>query len=122
MFNPGSCSRVICCAECMTVDVVRTLQHCSARLSKQYELKSASYVNTSQPEEKAEIIMNMERGGVENKTSNSCGLTMKTSLFKAHNFCIFTFSNLYYCISKTFRILILKTCNIVRIFLNSAFC
>ena len=55
----------------LTVDVVRTPLHCSARLSKQHELKSASYVNTSPPEEKAEIIMNVERGGVENKTSNS---------------------------------------------------
>ena len=65
----------------LTVDVVRTPQYCSARLSRQQELKSASYVNTSLPEEKAEIIMSVERGGVENKTSNSCGLTVKTSLF-----------------------------------------
>ena len=71
----------------LTVDVVRTPLHCSARLSKQHELKSASYVNTSPPEEKAEIIMNVERGGVENKTSNSCGLTVKTSRFKGHDFC-----------------------------------
>ena len=29
--------------------------------------------------------MNVERGGVENKTSNSCGLTVKTSQFKGHD-------------------------------------
>ena len=73
----------------LTVDVVRTPQYCSARLSRQQELKSASYVNTSLPEEKAEIIMNVERGGVENKTSNSCGLTVKTSLFTS--FCKLNF-------------------------------
>ena len=41
--------------------------------------------------------MKVERRHVKNKTSNSCGLTVKTSLFKRHNFCsnffffIFTF-------------------------------
>ena len=69
----------------LRVDIVRTPQHCSARLSKQHELKSASYVNISPPEEKAEIFMNVERGA-ENKTSNSCGLTVKTSRFKRHDF------------------------------------
>ena len=63
----------------LTADVVRTPQYCSARLSRQQELKSASYVNTSLPEEKAEIIMNVEQGGVENKTLNLCGLTVKAS-------------------------------------------
>ena len=57
----------------LTVDFVRTPQHYSARLSKQHELKSERYVNTSLPEKKTEIIMNVEREGMENKTSNSCG-------------------------------------------------
>ena len=43
----------------LTVDVFRTPQYCSARLSRQQELKSASYFNTSSPEEKAEIVMNV---------------------------------------------------------------
>ena len=34
----------------LTVDFVRTPQHYSARLSKQHELKSERYVNTSLPE------------------------------------------------------------------------
>ena len=83
----------------LTVGVVRISQYCSARFSRQQELKSASYVNTSLPEEKAEIIMNVERGGVENKTSNSCGLTVKTSQFKGHDFCgnfFFLFSFLHF--------------------------
>ena len=82
----------------LTGDVVRTLQHCSARLSKKQELKSASYVNTSPPEEKAEIIMNLEREGVENKISNSCRLMVKTSRFKGNDFCgifFFFFFNFY---------------------------
>ena len=70
-----------------TVDIVRTPQHCSARFSRQQQLKSASYVKRSPSEEKAEIIMIMEQGGVENKISNSCGLTVKTSRFKRRNFC-----------------------------------
>ena len=85
----------------LAVDVLRTSQYCSVRLSRQQELKSATYVNTSLPEVKAEIIMNVEQGVVENKTLNSCGLTVKTSRFQGHDFCrncffIFTFSNLYY--------------------------
>ena len=59
-------------------------------------MKSASYVNTSPPEEKTEIFMNVERGGVENKTSNSCGLTVKTSRFKRHDFCGNFFSFLHF--------------------------
>ena len=92
----------------LTVDVVRTRQYCSARLSRQQELKSASYVNTSLPEEKAEIIMNVERGRVDNKTSNSCGLTVKTSQFKGHDFCgnffFFIFTFLTYIIELTKRL------------------
>ena len=74
----------------LRVDIVRTPQHCSKRLSKQHELKSASYVNTSPPEEKVEIIMNVERGA-ENKTSNLCGLTVKTSRFKGNDFAVVFF-------------------------------
>ena len=63
----------------LTVEVVRTPQLRSARLSIQQELKSASYANTCSPQDKAEIIMNLEPRGVENKTSNLCGLQVKTS-------------------------------------------
>ena len=63
----------------LTVEVVRTPQLRSARLSIQQELKSASYVNTCPPQDKAEIIMNLEPRGVENKTSNLCRLQVKTS-------------------------------------------
>ena len=70
----------------LTLDAVRTPQYCSAKLRRQQELKSASYVNTSLPEEKAEIIMNVEREGVEKRTSNLCGLTVKTSRFHFYIF------------------------------------
>ena len=63
----------------LAVEVVRTPQLRSARLSIKQELKSASYVNTRPPKDKAEIIMNLEPRGVENKTSNLCGLQVKTS-------------------------------------------
>ena len=111
----------------LTVNVVRTPQHCSARLSKQHELKSASYVNTSPPEEKTEIFMNVERGGVENKTSNSCGLTVKISRFKEHDFCGNFFSFLHFLtyiieLPKRLGSSPSKTRNIVRIFLDSVFC
>ena len=69
------------------MEVVRTPQHCSARLSRQQESKSANYVNTCPPQEKVEIIMNVEPRVVENKTSDLCGLPVKTSRFKRHDFC-----------------------------------
>ena len=50
----------------LAVEVARTLQLCSARLSIQ-ELKSANYVNTCPPQDKAEIIINLEPTDVENK-------------------------------------------------------
>ena len=80
----------------LTVDVVRTPQHCSATLSKQHESKSARYVNTSPPEDNAEIVMNVERGGVENTTWNSCGLAVKTSRFKGYVLCGNFFSFLHF--------------------------
>ena len=80
----------------LVVDVVRTPQYCSARLSRQQELKSANYVNTCSPQEKAEIIMNVEQRDVENKTSSLCGLPVKTSRFKRHDFCGNLFSFLQF--------------------------
>ena len=81
----------------LTVDVTRTPQHCSMRLSRQKELKSVSYVKaSSSPEEKTEIIMNVGRRGVENKTSNVCGLSVKTSQFKGDDFCGNLFSLLHF--------------------------
>ena len=71
----------------LAVDVLRTSQYCSVRLSRQQKLKSATYVNTSLSEEKTEVIMNVERGGVERKTSNLSGWTVKISRFKWHDFC-----------------------------------
>ena len=69
MLNPGNCDRAICRTRCIDV---RTQQHSSARLSRQQELKSASYVNASLLEWKMEIIINVERRDVENKTSVDC--------------------------------------------------
>ena len=40
--------------------------------------------------------MNVERRGVENKTSNLCGLTVKISRFKGHDFCGNFFSFLHF--------------------------
>ena len=80
----------------LVVEVVRTPQLCSARLSIQQELKSANYVNTCPPQDKAEIIMNLEPRDVENKTSDLCGLQVKTSRFKRHDFCGNLFSFLHF--------------------------
>ena len=80
----------------LAVEVVRTPQLCSARLSIQQELKSANYVNTCPPQDKAEIIMNLEPRDVENKTSDLCGLPVKTSRFKRHDFCGNLFSFLHF--------------------------
>ena len=80
----------------LAVEVVRTPQHCSARLSRQQESKSANYVNTCPPQEKVEIIMNVEPRDVENKTSDLCGLPVKTSRFKRHDFCVNLFSFLHF--------------------------
>ena len=71
----------------LAVEVVRTPQLCSARLSIQQELKSANYVNTCPPQDKAEIIMNVEPRDGENITSDLCGLPVKTTRFKRHGFC-----------------------------------
>ena len=71
----------------LAVEVVRTPQHCSARLSWQQELKSANYVNTCPPQDKAKIIMNVEPRDGENITSDLCGLPVKTTRFKRHGFC-----------------------------------
>ena len=75
----------------LAVEVVRALQHCLARLSRQQELKSASYVNTCPPQEKVEIIINVELSDVETKASNLCGLPVKT-----HDFCCNLFSFLHF--------------------------
>ena len=80
----------------LVVEVVRTPQLCSARLSIQQELKSANYVNTCSPQDKVEIIMNLEPRDVENKTSDLCGLQVKTSQFKRHDFCGNLFSFLHF--------------------------
>ena len=80
----------------LALEVVRTPQLCSARLSRQQELKSANYVNTCPPQDKAEIIMNLEPRDVENKTSDLCGLPVKTSRFKRHDFCGNLFSLLHF--------------------------
>ena len=80
----------------LAVEVVRTPRLCSARLSIQQELKSANYVNTCPPQDKAEIIMNLEPRDVENKTSDLCGLQVKTSRFKRHDFCGNLFSFLHF--------------------------
>ena len=80
----------------LAVEVVRTPQLCSARLSIQQEFKSANYVNTCPPQDKAEIIMNLEPRDVENKTSDLCGLPVKTSRFKRHVFCGNLFSFLHF--------------------------
>ena len=80
----------------LAVEVVRTPQLCSARLSIQQELKSANYVNTCPPQDKAEIIMNLEPRDVENKISDLCGLQVKTSRFKRHDFCGNLFSFLHF--------------------------
>ena len=75
----------------LAVEVVRALQHCLARLSRQQELKSASYVNTCPPQEKVEIIINVELSDVETKTSNLCGLPVKThDLFSFLHFIAYT--------------------------------
>ena len=71
----------------LEVEVVRTPQLCSARLRRQQELKSANYVDTCPPQDKAEIIMNVEPRDVENETSELCGLPVETSRFKRHDFC-----------------------------------
>ena len=68
----------------LAVEVVTTPKLCSARLSRQQELKSANYVNTCPPQDKPEIIMNVEPRDVENKTSDLCGLPVKTSRFERH--------------------------------------
>ena len=80
----------------LVVEVVRTPQLCSARLSIQQELKSASYVNTCPPQDKAQIVMTLEPRDVENKTSDLCGLRVKTSRFKRHDFCGNLFSFLHF--------------------------
>ena len=46
--------------------------------------------------ENAEIVMNVERGGVENTTWNSCGLAVKTSRFKGYVLCGNFFSFLHF--------------------------
>ena len=86
----------------VAVEVVRTPQLCSARLSIQQELKSASYVNTCPPQDKAQIVMTLEPRDVENKTSDLCGLRVKTSRFKRHDFCGNLFSFLHFMILYTF--------------------
>ena len=80
----------------LAVEVVRTPQLCSARLSIQQELKSANYVNTCPPQDKVEIIMNLEPRDVGNKTSDLRGLQVKTSRFKRHDFCNNVFSFLHF--------------------------
>ena len=80
----------------LAVEVVRTPQLCSARLSRQQELKSANYVNMCPPQDKPEIIMNVEPRDVENKTSDLCGLPVKTSRFERHDFCGNLFSFLHF--------------------------
>ena len=80
----------------VAVEVVQTPQLCSARLSIQQQSKSANYVNTCPPQDKAEIIMNLEPRDVENKTSDLCGLQVKTSRFKRHDFCGNLFSFLHF--------------------------
>ena len=83
-------------ANVLAVEVVRTPQLCSARLSRQQELKSANYVNTCPTQDKPEIIMNVEPRDVENKTSDLCGLPVKTSRFERHDFCGNLFSFLHF--------------------------
>ena len=79
----------------LAVEVVRTPQLCSASLSIHQELKSANYVNTCPPQDKAEIFMNLEPRDVENKT-DLCELQVKTSQLKRHDFCGNLFSFLHF--------------------------
>ena len=65
----------------LVVEVVRTPQLCSARLNIQQELKSANYYNTCPPQDKVEIIMNLEPRDVGNKTSDLRGLQVLLLLF-----------------------------------------
>ena len=95
----------------LAVEVVQTPQLCSASLSIHQELKSANYVNKCPPQDKVEIFMNLDPKDVENKTLDLCGLQVKTSQFKRHNFCSNLFSFLHF----------LKTENIVYIFLGNVF-
>ena len=80
----------------LAVEVVRTPQLCSARLSIEQDFKSANYVDTYPPQDKAEVILNLEPRDVENKTSDLCGLPVKTSRFKRHDVCGNLFSFLHF--------------------------
>ena len=80
----------------LAVEVVRIPQLCSARLSIQQDFKSANYVDTYPPQDKAEVILNLEPRDVENKTSDLCGLPVKTSRFKRHDVCGNLFSFLHF--------------------------
>ena len=74
----------------LAVEVVRTPQLCSARLTRQQELKSANYVDTCPPQDKE------EPRDVENKTSDLYGLPVKTSRFKRHGLYRTLFSFLHF--------------------------
>ena len=81
-FNPDSCGRVICCAECAGNGCFQNSTTLFSEIEQTTRIEISKLCQRNPPEEKAETIMKVEQRDVENITSNLCGLSVKTSRFK----------------------------------------